>query len=124
METFRLAHFFTAGFTMIILSVLSTTFHTSLFGLTRSIVLPILYKFPILPRILKPFSAHFVRGSFSLVLLAKHWTLICRASILGFTTASSWEFAEGLFDILVAEVGPVRVPGDVYDLTIFFSQHS
>ncbi|KAL4251139.1 NDC1 family protein [Abortiporus biennis] len=103
LQAFRLAHILTGAFSMLILAALSITVHTSLFALTRSVVLPILYKVPILSRFLRPFSAHFLRGSFSLVLLAKNWSLVWRTFVVAYFTAVNWEFAEGVFDSLVAE---------------------
>ncbi len=99
-----LARVITGALSTVFLAVMSTAAHVLLFGLSRSILLPLLYKLPFLHRILRPVSAHFLRGSWSITLFTKNLALIYRSFTLAFTTAINWEFAESVFDSQVAEV--------------------
>lgn len=103
-QTYRLAKVFTSAVTMTLITVISIALYTGLFGFARSIVLPVIYRLPIIPRLLRPFTAHFLRGPLSLTLLLRNWSLVRRAFVLGFITVTSWEFAEVVFDSYVAEV--------------------
>lgn len=85
-------------FTTIAISVAST-----LFALAR-ILLPALYKLPFLPFVLRPFTGHFLRGPWTFSLPLRHFGLLARAWLLGFSTFISWEISECLFEKIVAEV--------------------
>ena len=91
-------------FTTIAISVASV-----LFAFAR-ILLPVIYRLPFLSFVLRPFTGHFLRGSWSFSLPLLHFGLLFRAWFLGFGTFISWEIAECLFEKTVAEV----------KLTIFF----
>ncbi|CAL1710388.1 unnamed protein product [Somion occarium] len=106
-QNFRLARVLIVGFTLVLLATLNTAVHTFLFGLARLIALPALYKLPLIPRLLRPFTSHFLRGPYSLVLLLRNGPLIARAFALSFSTLAIWEFAESVFDHVVSE--PVTV---------------
>ncbi|KAJ3479451.1 hypothetical protein NLI96_g9046 [Meripilus lineatus] len=108
-----MASFITATISMSILAAFAIAAHLVLFGLSRSILLPIVYKIPILPRFIRPFSAHFLKGPMSFVVLAQNWSLVSRAFVVGFMTLLQWEFSESVFDALVAE--PVVVSHSVAD---------
>ena len=69
----------------------------------RTVVLPILFKIPIVSHLLKPFTAHFLRG-YTPLLFFTQFPAILRAFFLGITTLASWEVAETLFDNSVSEV--------------------
>lgn len=99
-----LARIITVVVTSLIVTALGTAAHIALFGLTRTAVLPVLLRLPVVSRFLRPFMAHFLRGSFSLALLTKNLGLVFRAFMLGFMTVATWDFAESLFDTYVAEV--------------------
>ena len=99
-----LARVVTVALSAILLTVIGTVAHLFLFGITRSAVLPLLFKVPFLSRLLRPFLAHFLRGSFSLALLTKNSGLIFRAFGFGFVNVAIWDFAESLFDLFVVEV--------------------
>ena len=86
-------------FTTIAISVAS-----GLFALAR-ILLPALYKLPVLPFVLRPFTGHFLRGPWTFSLPLRHFGLLARAWLLGFSTFISWEISECLFEKIVAEVG-------------------
>ena len=101
--SFMLARVLTVIISALLLTTLGSATHIALFGFARSIVLPFAFRLPILSQLLRPFFAHFLRGSLSLTLLTRHFGLIFRASMLGFTTVASWDFAESLFDTFVAE---------------------
>jgi nucleoporin NDC1 len=74
----------------------------ALFFAISRFLLPVLYQIPILPIFLRPFTAHFLRGSWTLFLPLRHFSLILRAWFLGFTTAFIWEAAESLFETFVS----------------------
>ncbi|EMD32361.1 hypothetical protein CERSUDRAFT_118729 [Gelatoporia subvermispora B] len=101
-RTVRLAQLLTMLVTVGIFSGLCVAGHTLLFGLARSIALPVVFRIPIVSRFLRPFMAHFLRGRFTLTLLARHWSLITRTFYLGITTLAGWEFAESAFDEAVS----------------------
>lgn len=104
-----LAKVVTVAISAFIVTVMGTVAHIVLFGAARSFFLPIAFKLPFLSRLLRPFLAHFLRGSWSFMLVTKNSTLIFRAFWLGFMTVATWDFAESLFDSHVAEVGFVRI---------------
>lgn len=76
---------------------------SALFVLAR-ILLPALYKLPFLPFVLRPFTGHFLRGPWTFSLPLRHFGLLARSWLLGFTTFISWEISECLFEKIVAEV--------------------
>jgi nucleoporin NDC1 len=78
--------------------------HAVLFLASKLVVLPLLFKLPFVPRLLRPFLAHFLRGPWPLSLLTRNGGLVFRAWTLGFMTILSWEFAESMFDSVVVEV--------------------
>lgn len=65
---------------------------------------PVIYKLPLLPIMLRPFTGHFVRGPFTLMLLFSQFGLLLRAWFLGFTTLFIWEISELLFDVIIPQV--------------------
>lgn len=104
LPNFMLARILLVLFTAVTVSGAGIVAHALLFGLARSIALPVLMKVPFVPRILRPFMAHFLRGAWSITLLTRHFTLILRAFFLGLMTMANWDFAESIFDSSVAEV--------------------
>ncbi|KAI0309822.1 nucleoporin protein Ndc1-Nup [Amylostereum chailletii] len=72
--------------------------YTVTFGLARTFVLPIFLRIPVVSLFLRPFSGHFLRGSWTISLLPRNLSLIWRVLLLSLTTCSGWEFAEILFD--------------------------
>ncbi|GJE99489.1 nucleoporin protein Ndc1-Nup [Phanerochaete sordida] len=105
--SFMLGRILTVIISASLLTAIGTVAHIFLFGLARAVALPVIFQLPFVSRLLRPFLAHFLRGSFSLTLLTKHTGLIFRAFMLGLMTVSTWDFAESLFDTFVAE--PVNV---------------
>ncbi|THV00300.1 hypothetical protein K435DRAFT_751333 [Dendrothele bispora CBS 962.96] len=104
--------------TVLVVSVFTTVclpVASLVFGALRTL-LPILYQLPILPVFLRPFTAHFLRGSFSILLPLYHFQLFFRAWSLGASTLAVWEASEVLFDAFVAE--PVRVSHQSSDPTL------
>lgn len=93
--------------TVTLFTTLSFTLHIFLFGFMRSIILPILFKLPFLHYLLRPVSAHFLKGPWTLWLPMRHLSLVCRTFFLGLSTVANWEFAEELFDKFVAQVSCV-----------------
>ncbi|KAK7442719.1 hypothetical protein VKT23_015965 [Stygiomarasmius scandens] len=85
------------------------------FGAIRA-CLPIVYQLPILPIFLRPFTAHFLRGSWSILLPFYHYRLFFRAWFLGASTLAIWEASEVIFDAYVAE--PVKVSHLTSDPTL------
>ncbi|KAF5309985.1 hypothetical protein D9619_010243 [Psilocybe cf. subviscida] len=89
-----------------VLATISVSASSLIFGAART-VLPVLYKIPLLPIFLRPFTAHFLRGSWTLVLPLKHFGLLVRAWFIASSTFISWEIADKLFSSVVAEPSPV-----------------
>ncbi len=104
LESFSLARIVTVALTTLLYSSVTALAYLVVFAFARSIVLPTLYQLPLVPRLLKPFTAHFLRGQWTLFLLARHWSLVRRAFYLALTTVGIWEFAESAFDAIAAEV--------------------
>jgi len=69
----------------------------------RAMVLPILFRIPVVCHLLRPFAAHFLRG-YTPVLFFTQFPTILRAVFLGITTLASWEVSEILFDNSISEV--------------------
>ncbi|KAF8638636.1 hypothetical protein AX17_002061 [Amanita inopinata Kibby_2008] len=65
--------------------------------------LPLFYKLPLLPYILRPFTAHFLRGSWTIMLPARHFSLLVRAWFLAYTTLLTWEFSDVFFDAYISQ---------------------
>ncbi|KAF8649067.1 hypothetical protein AX16_006040 [Volvariella volvacea WC 439] len=76
-------------------------------------ILPILYTLPFLPAFLKPFTAHFLKGSWTVLLPFHHFSLLCRAWVLATSTILIWEAAGIIFDAYVTH--PVSVKGVTAD---------
>lgn len=102
--SFMLARVVTILISSLVLSVVGLITHAVLFGLSRAIVLPVVFRLPVISRLLRPFMAHFLRGSWSLTLLTRNIPLMFRAWAVGFMTILNWDFAESIFDSIVAEV--------------------
>ncbi|KAF9466851.1 nucleoporin protein Ndc1-Nup [Collybia nuda] len=96
----------TTVFRSLIIAVLFTsvtvTFSAVVFGLVR-FALPLVYKLPILPFFLRPFTAHFLRGSWTILLPFQHVSLLMRAWFLGITTMFIWESTNALFDTFIPQ---------------------
>ncbi|KAJ8081797.1 hypothetical protein PM082_007643 [Marasmius tenuissimus] len=92
-QSILLSSILTTGFMFI------ATFIFAGFRLT----LPIIYQIPVVPIFLRPFTAHFLRGSWTFLLPFYHYKLLFRAWFLGFTTVVTWEFSEALFDTYVSQ---------------------
>ncbi|TFY52622.1 hypothetical protein EVG20_g10473, partial [Dentipellis fragilis] len=103
----HLARTFQVAVVSSIFALLVFSAYVVAFGLTRTLVLPILFKVPVVSMVLRPFCAHFLRGSWTISLLPRHLGLISRTCMLGLTTIVSWEFAESLFDEKIHE--PISV---------------
>lgn len=95
-----------ATVTIIVFASLSVPLSALLFGLVR-IILPITFKLPLVHYLLRPFLAHFLRGSWSILLPFQHIGLLVRAWLLGLTTLTSWEAGSLLFDAFVTQ--PIAV---------------
>ncbi|KAG5637562.1 hypothetical protein H0H81_004139 [Sphagnurus paluster] len=83
-----------------VIATLTVPFAAITFGLLR-LAFPMLYKLPLLPTLLRPFTAHFLRGSWTLVLPFRHISLLTRAWFLAFSTLATWEFSNALFDTII-----------------------
>ena len=86
-----------------VFGVFCTSVQIVLFAVGRTVVLPILFKIPVVSHLLRPFAGHFLRG-FTPVLLFTQLPTITRAFFLGITTLASWEVSETLFDASASEV--------------------
>lgn len=79
--------------------------------------LPILYKLPLLSLALRPFTAHFLKGSWTASLLLWNLALVFRAWCLAFSTLLNWELVDALFDG-VTEPGLVSALSADPDITL------
>ena len=113
MQAFGLARVVTVALTSIVYTFMVTVAHLAVFAVTRSMVLPLLYQLPLVPMLLRPFTAHFLRGQWTPWLLNRHWSLVSRAFYLALGTVCTWEFAESSFDAIVAEVCVVFIKAEV-----------
>ncbi|KAA1477952.1 hypothetical protein DENSPDRAFT_867789 [Dentipellis sp. KUC8613] len=97
------ARTFQATIISAIFALLVFSTYVAAFGLARTLVLPLLFRIPVLSLALRPFCAHFLRGPWTIGLLPRHFALVARTCVLSFTTVLSWEFAESLFDEKIHE---------------------
>ena len=96
---------------MVIMSLLVSIVNATLalvggmcfFGFTR-MLLPFFYSIPLLSIVLRPLTAHFLKGSWTLSLLFHHVNLVARSFILSFSTVLVWELTDNLFDRVIVEV--------------------
>ncbi|KAF8960800.1 nucleoporin protein Ndc1-Nup [Flammula alnicola] len=106
--------------TPLILTVLVSLFVASAFTTLAVVVaafvcalarfsLPILYKIPFLSLLLRPFTAHFLKGPWTITLPIRHQPLLSRAWFLAFGTFLNWEIADCLFDNVVVDTTPIAV---------------
>ena len=86
-----------------VFGVFCTSVQIALFAMGRAVVLPILFKIPVVSHLLRPFAGHFLRG-YAPVLFFTELPTILRAFFLGVTTLASWEVSETLFDTSTSEV--------------------
>ncbi|TBU28210.1 nucleoporin protein Ndc1-Nup [Dichomitus squalens] len=103
LQSFGLARAVTVTLTTFVYTLIATVLYLGVFAFGRSVVLPTFYQLPFVPRLLKPFTAHFLRGQWTPLLLTRHWSLVSRAFYLALTTVGIWEFAESAFDSILAE---------------------
>lgn len=89
--------------TVPIFGAFCTVVQLTLFVVGRTVVLPIIFKIPIVSYLLRPFAAHLLRG-YTPILFFTQFPTISRAIFLGITTLASWEVSETLFDHVVSEV--------------------
>ncbi|KAF9261663.1 hypothetical protein L218DRAFT_905074 [Marasmius fiardii PR-910] len=104
--------------TVLFATILTSAFlpvATGVFAFLR-LSLPILYRIPVLPLLLRPFTAHFLRGPWTPLLPLYHYKLLVRAWFLGFTTLANWEFSEALFDSFIFQ--PFKVSRYTADPTV------
>ncbi|KAI0777424.1 nucleoporin protein Ndc1-Nup [Trametes elegans] len=113
LQSFGLARVVTVGLTALVYTVFITVAHLVVFAVARSVALPLLFQLPFVHTVLRPFTAHFLRGAWTITLLTRHWSLVSRAFYLALTTVGIWEFAESAFDAIVAE--PVAVAPQTAD---------
>lgn len=93
-----------------------TSVQIALFAVGRTVVLPILFKIPVVSHLLRPFAAHLLRGYTPLLFFTQFPTIL-RAFFLGITTLASWEVSETLFDTSVSEVH-FKLPATRTTLTV------
>lgn len=93
--------------TMALFTSFSLMAYSVAFGLSRMLALPLLLKLPVVNSIVRPFIAHFAKGTWTLTLPILHWSLLVRSFMIGLVTVMSWEFAELLFDAYVPQ--PIKV---------------
>lgn len=86
-------------------ATLTSPLSALLFGLIRMLLLPFLYKLPLLPHLLRPFTAHFLhaRSTYTLLLPLYHFPLLSRGWFLALSTLFIWESANVLFDAYITQ---------------------
>lgn len=92
-----------ATFVSVVFATMAIITAAVLFASAR-ISLPILYKIPLVSLLLRPFTAHFLKGQWSVLLPLTHVPLLVRAWFLAFTTFVNWEIADALFEHVISEV--------------------
>ncbi|TEB26038.1 hypothetical protein FA13DRAFT_1756427 [Coprinellus micaceus] len=80
------------------------------FALIRVFILPTLYQLPFVRIALRPFTAHFLRGPYTLSLPFRHIQLLARSWFVGLTTLFLWEATEYMFDGMLSEPVHVAAP--------------
>ncbi|KAG6816606.1 hypothetical protein H0H87_004698 [Tephrocybe sp. NHM501043] len=91
-----------------LLSTLVVPFATIVFGIVR-FTLPLVYKLPLLHNFLRPFTAHFLRGPWTLLLPFRHISLLIRAWFVAFTTIATWEYSNATFETFI--YNPLSING-------------
>ncbi|KAF9022291.1 hypothetical protein BDZ89DRAFT_1163331 [Hymenopellis radicata] len=76
-------------------------------------VLRVFLRLPLIRTLLKPFVAHFAKGSYSFILLFRNLALLGRAWVLAWSTLSMWEVAEMIFDSYVSRPISISSPETV-----------
>ncbi|KAG1870825.1 nucleoporin protein Ndc1-Nup [Suillus subluteus] len=108
---FRWTKSFNSSELLLLKMTLFTSFslmvYSVVFGLSRMLALPLLLKLPVVSSIVRPFVAHFAKGTWTITLPILHWSLLVRSFMMGLVTVMSWEFAESLFDAYVPQ--PIKV---------------
>ncbi|PCH40816.1 hypothetical protein WOLCODRAFT_162566 [Wolfiporia cocos MD-104 SS10] len=69
--------------------ILGNVVHGIIFGIMRS-ALPLTIALPFVRRLLYPFTAHFLRGPWTLVLPIRQWSIIFQTLHIGLTTVACW----------------------------------
>jgi nucleoporin NDC1 len=80
------------------------------FALIRVFILPTLYQLPFVRIALRPVTAHFLRGPYTLSLPFRHIQLLARSWFVGLTTLFLWEATESMFDGMLSEPVHVAAP--------------
>lgn len=91
---------------VVLLASVSVPTSAAVFATAR-LTFPILYRLPLLHLILRPFTAHFLRGPWTIFLPVQHFALLTRSWLLAFSTLATWEVAELLFDSFISQPIPV-----------------
>ncbi|KAK2467574.1 hypothetical protein APHAL10511_000429 [Amanita phalloides] len=99
----------------ILLTSLSVPLTCILFALCR-FLLPLFYRLPLLPYLLAPFTAHFLRGHWTLTLPLYHFPLLVRGWFVAYTTFLTWEFASVFFESSTSQ--PITVSQLTADLNV------
>ncbi|KAJ7578193.1 nucleoporin protein Ndc1-Nup [Mycena floridula] len=107
---FSIVDILRTGFVVTVLTTFSVASSTLLFAFARIVIIPLLFKLPILPIFLRPFMAHFIKGPWTFTLIFRHFPLVVRAWFLGATTLATWEMSEMVFDSFVCQ--PIRISSD------------
>lgn len=85
----------------ILSAIAALPFSGLLFVLGR-LGLALLYRVPVLPVLLRPFTAHFLRGSWAIALPIKHVGLLGSCVVVGALTTALWEAVFYLFDSFIS----------------------
>lgn len=95
----------------VLVSLVNATMAMAMGLLSFSLVrmfLPILCNLPVVSSILRPFTGHFLKGPWTIILPFYHFRLVARAASLSFSTSLIWEMTDNMFDRVIAEVRVVH----------------
>ncbi|KAF9481750.1 hypothetical protein BDN70DRAFT_802739 [Pholiota conissans] len=101
--------FFVILFSFVISAVFTTLaigFAAFVFAVLR-LWLPFWFKIPFLHLLFRPFTAHFIKGPWTIMLPLRHFQLLFRAWFLAFGTFFVWETVDGLFDEAIVGTAPI-----------------
>jgi nucleoporin NDC1 len=104
---FRLTNLANASFTFTLFACICTCCSATFFAFAR-LFLPLALKLPFLSSILRPLTAHFLRGSWIVLAPFLHFSLLTRSLLLCITTVHTLEFADMLFDSFVTQVSWIK----------------
>jgi nucleoporin NDC1 len=105
---FRLTDLTNVSLTLAFFACICTSCSATFFAFAR-LLLPLVLKLPFLSYTIRPLTAHFLRGSWTVFVPFLHFSLLTRALLLSITTIYALEFADILFDSFVTQVSWIKI---------------